>query len=74
MLSGGVGYRPQNEGMRRRKTIRGNVITDEIVQVNMKIVEKPKGAEEAKKMKEKKTAKRKKEPDVETQAPASKEE
>lgn len=74
MLSGGVGYRPQNEGMRRRKTIRGNVITDEIVQVNMKIVEKPKGAEEAKKMKEKKKAKRKKEPDVETQAPASKEE
>ena len=42
ILSGGVGFNPQNEGMRRRKTVRGNVITDEIVQVNTKIVEKPK--------------------------------
>ncbi|MGC8998557.1 MAG: 30S ribosomal protein S6e [Candidatus Bathyarchaeia archaeon] len=43
VLSGGVGFNPQNEGERRRKKVRGNVITDEIVQVNMKIVEKPKG-------------------------------
>jgi ribosomal protein S6E (S10) len=38
-----VGFNPQNEGERRRKRVRGNVITDEIVQVNMKIVERPKG-------------------------------
>jgi small subunit ribosomal protein S6e len=57
VLSGGVGFNPTNEGMRRRKTIRGNVITDEIVQVNMKIVEKPKGAKEGKKPKEKKEEK-----------------
>jgi hypothetical protein len=40
--------------MRRRKSIRGNVITDEIVQVNAKIVEKPKHPKEGKKPKEKK--------------------
>jgi small subunit ribosomal protein S6e len=54
VLSGGVGFNPTNEGMRRRKTIRGNVITDEIVQINAKIVEKPKQTKEAKKPKEKK--------------------
>ncbi|HUW49269.1 MAG TPA: 30S ribosomal protein S6e [Patescibacteria group bacterium] len=54
VLSGGVGFNPTNEGMRRRKTIRGNVITDEIVQINAKIVEKPKQAKEPKKPKEKK--------------------
>jgi len=42
VLSGGVGFNPQNEGERRRKRVRGNTITDEIVQVNMKVVEKPK--------------------------------
>ena len=57
VLSGGVGFNPTTEGMRRRKTIRGNVITDEIVQVNMKMVEKPKGAKEGKKPKEKKEEK-----------------
>lgn len=48
ILSGGVGFKPKTIGQRRRKTIRGNVITDEIVQVNMKIVEKPKQAKEKK--------------------------
>jgi small subunit ribosomal protein S6e len=54
VLSGGVGFNPQNEGARRRKTIRGNVITDEIVQINMKIIEKPKKPKEKKKAKEEK--------------------
>jgi small subunit ribosomal protein S6e len=57
VLSEGVGYAPLNEGTRKRKTIRGNVITDEIVQINMKITEKPKQAKEAKKPKEKKEEK-----------------
>jgi small subunit ribosomal protein S6e len=57
ILSGGVGFNPQNEGQRERKTVRGNVITDEIVQVNTKIVEKPK----SKPVKEKKKEKEKKE-------------
>ena len=42
VLSGGVGFNPQKKGGRRRKTVRGNVITDEIVQINTKIIEKPK--------------------------------
>jgi small subunit ribosomal protein S6e len=52
ILGGGVGFNPR-EGERRRKTVRGNVITDGIVQINMKIVEKPKRAKERKKAKEK---------------------
>jgi small subunit ribosomal protein S6e len=49
VLSGGVGFKPKSKGQRRRKTIRGNVITDEIVQINMKIVEKPKRAKKVEK-------------------------
>jgi len=70
ILSGGVGFNPQDMGMRRRKTVRGNVITDEIVQINMKITEKPKGAKEAKKEKakpEKKEETPKKEAEPEAQ-------
>lgn len=48
MLSGGVGFNPGSHGERRRKAVRGNVITDEIVQINAKIVEKPKKAAEGK--------------------------
>ena len=48
VLSGGVGFNPHNKGERKRKTVRGNVITDEIVQVNAKITEKPKKAAESK--------------------------
>ncbi len=59
ILSGGVGFKPRAKGERRRKTIRGDTITDDIVQINMKIVEKPKKADEAK---EAKTKKRKKAP------------
>jgi len=54
VLSGGVGFNPKDEGERRRKTVRGNVITDEIVQLNIKIIEKPKQPKEGKKPKEKK--------------------
>ncbi len=38
LLSGGVGFHPRRKGERRRKTVRGNVITEDIVQVNVKIV------------------------------------
>jgi small subunit ribosomal protein S6e len=48
ILSGGVGFNPKNGGERRRKTVRGNVITDEIVQINTKVVEKPKKVKEGK--------------------------
>jgi len=73
VLSGGTGFNPQHEGMRRRKTIRGNVITDEIVQINVKIVEKPKQPKEGKKTKEKKEEKAtaQKEAEPQTQTPSS---
>jgi small subunit ribosomal protein S6e len=48
VLSGGAGFSPTKEGQRKRKTVRGNVITDEIVQINMKIVERPAKPAEAK--------------------------
>ena len=48
ILSGGVGFNPQRKGERRRKTVRGNIITDEIVQINTKITEKPKKPAETK--------------------------
>jgi len=71
VLSGGVGFTPKNEGMRRRKTIRGNVVTDEIVQLNMKIVEKPKQPKEGKKTKEKKEEKTTAQKETEPQPPSS---
>jgi small subunit ribosomal protein S6e len=48
VLSGGAGFNPKREGERRRKTVRGNIVTDEIVQINMKIVERPAQAAVAK--------------------------
>jgi small subunit ribosomal protein S6e len=48
VLSGGAGFSPKKKGERRRKTVRGNVITDEIAQINMKIVERPAKPAEAK--------------------------
>jgi small subunit ribosomal protein S6e len=48
ILSGGVGFNPNRKGERRRKTVRGNIITDEIVQINTKITEKPKKPAEPK--------------------------
>jgi len=41
VLSGGAGFKATKKGERKRKTVRGNIITDEIVQINMKIVERP---------------------------------
>ncbi len=43
LLGKGVGFKPLQKGMRRRKTVRGNTITEDIVQINVKIVEKPEG-------------------------------
>jgi small subunit ribosomal protein S6e len=60
ILSEGVGFHSSQKGERQRKTLRGNVITEEIVQINMKIVEKPekpKKREKAEKPKGKKKEK-----------------
>lgn len=37
LLSGGIGYNPKADGVKRRKTVRGNTIADDIVQVNTKV-------------------------------------
>jgi len=47
ILTEGVGFHPSREGERRRKTLRGKTITEDIIQINMKIVEKPKKVKKA---------------------------
>ena len=34
LLSGGIGFNPKRDGQRRRKTVRGNTLSDDIVQIN----------------------------------------
>jgi small subunit ribosomal protein S6e len=48
VLSGGAGFKPSEKGQRKRKTVRGNIITDEIAQINLKIIERPAKAPESK--------------------------
>jgi small subunit ribosomal protein S6e len=38
LLSGGVGYKPKRKGVKRRKSIRGETISEEIAQLNLKIL------------------------------------
>jgi small subunit ribosomal protein S6e len=57
VLSGGAGFKSKNKGERKRKTVRGNIITDEIAQINMKIVERPANAAQASEAKAQQTAK-----------------
>ncbi|HDH44928.1 MAG TPA: 30S ribosomal protein S6e [Thermococcus sp.] len=38
LVSRGPGFRPQERGERRKKTVRGNTISPEIAQINVKIV------------------------------------
>lgn len=42
LLSGGTGFEPKRDGQRRRKTVRGNTISDDIVQINAIVAEKGK--------------------------------
>ena len=37
LLSGGTGFHPKQDGQHERKMVRGNVITEDIVQVNIKV-------------------------------------
>jgi SSU ribosomal protein S6E len=39
LIGGGVGFNPTKKGERRRKTVRGSEITQDFVQVNVKVVE-----------------------------------
>ena len=40
LLSGPPGFHPRLKGQRKRKTVRGNTISEDIVQINVKIVKK----------------------------------
>lgn len=46
IVSEGVGFHSSLRGERKRKTLRGDIVTEDIVQINMKIVETPKKPEE----------------------------
>ncbi|MCD6108339.1 MAG: 30S ribosomal protein S6e [Thermoplasmata archaeon] len=37
LLTKGVGFKPKEKGLRRRKTVHGNTVSQNIVQINMKI-------------------------------------
>ena len=38
LLSKGIGFKPRELGKRKKKSVRGNTINQEIVQVNMKVM------------------------------------
>jgi len=38
LLTKGLGFKPKEHGKRKKKSIRGNAINQEIVQVNMKVI------------------------------------
>lgn len=40
LLSSGLGFEPKRDGQRRRKTVRGNTVSDDIVQINTIVTEK----------------------------------
>ncbi|MEM4663199.1 MAG: 30S ribosomal protein S6e [Candidatus Diapherotrites archaeon] len=39
LIKSGVGYRPKEKGVMKRKRVRGNVVAEDIHQLNLKIVE-----------------------------------
>jgi small subunit ribosomal protein S6e len=40
LLSGGSGFKPKRAGQRKRKTVRGNTISDDIVQISAVVAQK----------------------------------
>ena len=47
VLSGGVGYKPKNEGEQKRKVVRGNTVSTETTFLNFSIAEAPKKKKKA---------------------------
>jgi len=39
LAKGGTGFRPKKEGVKKKKTFRGNTVSDDINQVNLKVIE-----------------------------------
>ena len=44
LLAGGIGYNPTDEGVRRKKRVRSDTISEEIVQINTKVLASPEEA------------------------------
>ncbi len=44
LLSQGPGFRPRKKGLRKRKLVRGNTITEDIVQINMVVKREGEGS------------------------------
>ena len=42
LVSGGTGYKPKNKGVRRRKTLRGEIVDKDIAQLNVVVVKEGK--------------------------------
>ncbi len=40
LISNSTGFRPQKKGLRRRKTVRGNTISLDVVQINMAVTKR----------------------------------
>jgi small subunit ribosomal protein S6e len=49
ILSGGVGYKPNDKGEKKRKVVRGNTVNAEIAFLNFTVVEAPKARKKAQK-------------------------
>ena len=64
VLSGGVGYKPKEKGIQKRKVVRGNTISAETTFLNFSVVEAPKGKKKAPEP----------EPEAEPEAPVEEEE
>ena len=47
VLSGGVGYKPKNDGELKRKVVRGNTVSNETTFLNFSVVEAPKKKKKA---------------------------
>jgi small subunit ribosomal protein S6e len=77
LLSTGVGFNPTTDGERRKKRVRGNMITDDIIQINTKLLEGPKPKKEVKKEekpKPKKEVKKEEKPKPKKEKPKPKKE
>jgi small subunit ribosomal protein S6e len=61
ILSGGVGYKPNNKGERKRVMVRGNTVSTETTFLNLVIVERPKGRKKAEEPKPEKAPEEEKE-------------
>ncbi len=56
LLSNGPGFNPKEKGHRERKSVRGNTIDEDIIQINLKVLNGPEMKPEGEENKEEKAA------------------